>query len=42
MQHTCGKTSANVLYCWGWNSVDTLGDGTNTDRLAPTPVVGPT
>jgi alpha-tubulin suppressor-like RCC1 family protein len=40
-RHTCGITSAAVTYCWGSNSSGQLGDGTTTNRLAPTPVVGP-
>lgn len=42
--HTCGLTTAGDAYCWGSNSNDgitgRLGDGTSTDRLVPTAVVG--
>jgi alpha-tubulin suppressor-like RCC1 family protein len=40
--HTCGKTPADVAYCWGANSSGTVGDGTTDNRLTPTPVAGPT
>ena len=37
--HTCGKTSAGVLYCWGANGwYGTLGDGSGTNQLEPTRV----
>src|SRR5687767_6767005 len=36
--HTCGITSDNRLYCWGNNGGGQLGDGTTTDRSAPTPI----
>jgi alpha-tubulin suppressor-like RCC1 family protein len=39
-QHTCGVTSDNRLFCWGWNADGELGDGTTTDRLVPVPVGG--
>ena len=38
--YTCGKTTANVGYCWGLNGGQ-LGDGTQTNRSRPTPIVGP-
>ena len=38
--HTCGKTAAGVLYCWGLNASGQLGDGTQVDRLTPTRVAG--
>ena len=43
-RHTCGVTTANRAYCWGYNgagqSGGQLGDGTSTRRLAPVPVAG--
>ncbi len=41
-RHSCGLTGAGVAFCWGWNSSGELGDGTQTDRLTPTKVLGPT
>ena len=38
--HTCGVTTSGDAYCWGKNSFGQLGDGTTTDRLTPTPVIG--
>jgi alpha-tubulin suppressor-like RCC1 family protein len=32
--HTCAVRSA-VVYCWGWNGLKNLGDGTATDRTSP-------
>lgn len=43
---TAGRNSTCVLklsgqaFCWGWNVNGQLGDGTKTDRFAPTAVVG--
>jgi hypothetical protein len=40
---TCGRTTANVLYCWGDNSYAAggqVGDGTTINRSVPTPVLG--
>jgi len=38
--HTCARTAAGVAYCWGNNEAGELGDGTSTERLVPTPVIG--
>jgi alpha-tubulin suppressor-like RCC1 family protein len=38
---TCGKTTTDVGYCWGFNNEGQLGDGTTTSRSRPTPIVGP-
>ena len=38
--HSCGLTAAGQAYCWGANSFGQLGDGSTTDRTAPTPVSG--
>jgi alpha-tubulin suppressor-like RCC1 family protein len=38
--HTCAVTAGGGALCWGWNGSGELGDGTSTQRLAPTPVVG--
>jgi hypothetical protein len=35
----CGLTAAGQAWCWGDNFAGHLGDGTNTQRLVPTPVV---
>jgi alpha-tubulin suppressor-like RCC1 family protein len=37
--HTC-QINAGITYCWGDNADGAAGDGTNTDRYVPTPVVG--
>ena len=39
-EHSCGVTERNTAYCWGYNGVGELGDGTTTQRLTPTPVAG--
>ena len=41
--HTCALTAAGLAYCWGYNGGASLaggylGDGTNTERHAPTAV----
>lgn len=38
--HGCAVTSSNYAKCWGSNRLGKLGDGTTTDRFAPTSVVG--
>jgi alpha-tubulin suppressor-like RCC1 family protein len=42
--HTCGVTTTNKAYCWGYNGFSIiggqLGDGTNTRRLKPVAVLG--
>jgi alpha-tubulin suppressor-like RCC1 family protein len=38
--HTCGITTENRIYCWGYNAFGQLGDGTLTNRSTPVKVVG--
>lgn len=38
--HGCAMTTGGALQCWGRNSHGQLGDGTTTDRLVPTGVLG--
>ena len=38
---TCGVTTDHRAYCWADNTDGQLGDGTRTQRLLPTAVVGP-
>lgn len=38
--HSCGTTTANVAYCWGYNNKGQLGNGTRSPRAKPTRVVG--
>lgn len=39
--HTCARTSSNQVYCWGLNNNGQLGDGTQSNRQAPTLVALP-
>ncbi len=38
--HTCGVTTDDLAYCWGYNFAGQLGDGTTTERPAPAAVSG--
>jgi alpha-tubulin suppressor-like RCC1 family protein len=38
--YTCGVTTGDRAYCWGYNGDGALGDGTTTQRLRPAPVAG--
>jgi alpha-tubulin suppressor-like RCC1 family protein len=29
-QHTCGITTTGIAYCWGWNNLGQLGDGSRS------------
>jgi alpha-tubulin suppressor-like RCC1 family protein len=37
---TCGVTTSNKGYCWGYNGDGALGDGTRIDRSKPVAVAG--
>jgi alpha-tubulin suppressor-like RCC1 family protein len=39
-EHTCGVTTGNVAYCWGYNSNGQLGGGTTTSWSSPALVAG--
>ncbi len=43
-RHTCGVTTTDRAYCWGYNGFSThggqLGDGTTVQRLKPVAVLG--
>jgi alpha-tubulin suppressor-like RCC1 family protein len=38
--HTCGITTGNKIYCWGYNGSGQLGDGTTATRWSPVKVAG--
>jgi hypothetical protein len=38
--HTCAITTDSRAYCWGYNTLGQLGDGTTDSRAEPTPVGG--
>jgi alpha-tubulin suppressor-like RCC1 family protein len=40
LMHTCGVTRDEEAFCWGWNSVGQLGDGSTTARFEPTRISG--
>jgi alpha-tubulin suppressor-like RCC1 family protein len=37
---TCGLTTDDLAYCWGFNGLAQLGDGSRTVRSTPVPVAG--
>ena len=37
---SCGRTTANAAYCWGWNNLGQLGLGNTTNTSSPTVVPG--
>jgi alpha-tubulin suppressor-like RCC1 family protein len=39
--HSCGVTTDDVAYCWGYNFYGQLGDGSTTDRSTPSAVADP-
>jgi alpha-tubulin suppressor-like RCC1 family protein len=38
LSYSCGITTEQRAYCWGYNGSGQLGDGTTTDRLTPVAV----
>jgi alpha-tubulin suppressor-like RCC1 family protein len=36
--HTCARTAAGIVSCWGRNSQGQIGDGTTVDALVPAPL----
>lgn len=38
--HTCAATTTGAARCWAYNWFGQVGDGTDTDRDLPTPVIG--
>jgi alpha-tubulin suppressor-like RCC1 family protein len=37
---TCARRANGTVVCWGYNGYGGIGDGTTTNRLLPTPVLG--
>jgi Bacterial Ig-like domain (group 2)/Regulator of chromosome condensation (RCC1) repeat len=37
---TCGLSVESMVFCWGYNELGGIGDGSYTDRNSPTPVHG--
>ncbi len=37
---TCGQTTSNKVYCWGWGGGGQLGNGGSSQQLSPTQVDG--
>jgi alpha-tubulin suppressor-like RCC1 family protein len=37
----CGVTTGQRAYCWGWNLLSTLGNGSTDDSWVPVAVLGP-
>jgi hypothetical protein len=39
-QHSCGVTTANKAYCWGYGKLRQIGDGGTSNRVVPRAVAG--
>jgi len=38
--HTCAVNGVGAAWCWGWNIVGQVGDGTSSERHVPIPTIG--